>query len=94
MGKLHVSFTNVIRRAIPHNIRLAVKYFVQVLAVRISYHLILQGVQYIHSCNVVHHDLHNDNIVITNSGIVKIIDFGLLPALLEVYAISLQVILM
>ncbi|KAF9663227.1 hypothetical protein SADUNF_Sadunf17G0016300 [Salix dunnii] len=38
---------------------------------------ILQGLKYLHSCNVVHGDLKCANILVTESGRVKLADFGL-----------------
>ncbi|XP_073421554.1 microtubule-associated serine/threonine-protein kinase 3-like [Dendrobates tinctorius] len=35
------------------------------------------GVEYLHSCGVVHRDLKPDNLLITSSGHIKITDFGL-----------------
>ncbi|KAJ6734248.1 hypothetical protein OIU79_001492 [Salix purpurea] len=38
---------------------------------------ILQGLEYLHSCNVVHGDLNCANILVTESGRIKLADFGL-----------------
>ncbi|KAJ6371838.1 hypothetical protein OIU77_002202 [Salix suchowensis] len=38
---------------------------------------ILQGLKYLHSCNVVHGDLNCANILVTESGRIKLADFGL-----------------
>uniref|UniRef100_A0A6N2MF77 Protein kinase domain-containing protein n=1 Tax=Salix viminalis TaxID=40686 RepID=A0A6N2MF77_SALVM len=40
-------------------------------------HKILQGLRYLHSCKVVHGDLKCANILVTESGRVKLADFGL-----------------
>ncbi|KAG5226416.1 mitogen-activated protein kinase kinase kinase [Salix suchowensis] len=37
---------------------------------------ILQGLKYLHSCNVVHGDLNCANILVTESGRIKLADFG------------------
>ncbi|MFJ4704414.1 serine/threonine-protein kinase [Streptomyces anulatus] len=38
---------------------------------------ICEGLEAAHSCKVLHHDIKPDNIMITNQGEVKIVDFGL-----------------
>ena len=44
---------------------------------------ILSGVEYIHAQGLVHMDLHNENILITKEGNVKIIDIMYITSLLE-----------
>ncbi|KAJ6371835.1 hypothetical protein OIU77_002199 [Salix suchowensis] len=38
---------------------------------------ILQGLKYLHSCKVVHGDLKCADILVTESGRIKLVDFGL-----------------
>ncbi|MGE0491150.1 MAG: serine/threonine-protein kinase [Vulcanimicrobiota bacterium] len=38
---------------------------------------ILEGVWHGHRCNIIHRDLKPDNLVLTDSGLIKILDFGL-----------------
>ena len=38
--------------------------------------MILNGVNHIHNCDVIHKDLSPSNILINDSGVIKISDFG------------------
>ncbi|KAL8585228.1 hypothetical protein ACOMHN_013243 [Nucella lapillus] len=38
---------------------------------------LLEGVAFMHECNIMHRDLKTANILITNQGVVKIADFGM-----------------
>lgn len=37
---------------------------------------ILQGLEYLHNCRILHLDIKPDNIMFTNLNVIKIIDFG------------------
>lgn len=37
---------------------------------------ILQGLEYLHNCRILHLDIKPDNIMVTNLNVIKIIDFG------------------
>ncbi|XP_052415311.1 striated muscle preferentially expressed protein kinase [Carassius gibelio] len=37
---------------------------------------ILQGLEYLHNCRILHLDIKQDNIIVTNLNVIKIIDFG------------------
>lgn len=37
---------------------------------------ILQGLEYLHNCQILHLDIKSDNIMVTNLNVIKIIDFG------------------
>ena len=39
-------------------------------------YLLLEGVNYLHQNNIAHNDLKPMNIMVTNSGEIKIVDFG------------------
>jgi len=51
--------------------------------VRVYTKQVLQGLEYLHSCNVLHRDIKGCNILITKAGLVKLADFGVSATLNE-----------
>lgn len=37
---------------------------------------IIQGLEYLHNCRILHLDIKPDNIMVTNLNVIKILDFG------------------
>ena len=73
------------------NKKISEKYFPEETIVKYFYQ-ICQGINYIHSKNVIHRDIKSQNIFLTKNGSIKIGDFGIAKALSKTNSNAMTVI--